>query len=58
MTKPRARELGLDFPGEPGEWNAITDVEGVAVGMTTLIGSSTNLLVSGALVGLGERIRR
>jgi D-aminopeptidase len=37
MTKPRARELGLDFPGETGRWNAITDVEGVRVGMTTLI---------------------
>ena len=37
MQKPRARELGLDFPGETGEWNAITDVAGVQVGMTTLI---------------------
>jgi D-aminopeptidase len=47
MTKPRARELGLDFPGEPGEWNAITDVEGVAVGMTTLIGGLTGALTGG-----------
>ncbi len=37
MAKPRARDLGLDFPGEPGAWNAITDVPGVRVGMTTLI---------------------
>jgi len=37
MPKPRARALGLDFPGEPGAWNAITDVAGVRVGMTTLI---------------------
>jgi D-aminopeptidase len=37
MAKPRARDLGLDFPGEPGAWNAITDVDGVRVGMTTLI---------------------
>jgi D-aminopeptidase len=37
MTKLRARELGLDFPGETGVWNAITDVAGVRVGMTTLI---------------------
>lgn len=36
MTKPRARDLGLPFPGEPGPWNAITDVPGVAVGFTTL----------------------
>jgi D-aminopeptidase len=34
--KPRARELGLPFPGTPGPWNAITDVEGVLVGFTTL----------------------
>ena len=35
--KPRARDLGLDFPGQPGPCNAITDVEGVLVGMTTII---------------------
>lgn len=34
--KPRARELGLPFPGTPGPWNAITDVAGVAVGFCTL----------------------
>ena len=34
--KPRARDLGLPFPGTPGPWNAITDVAGVAVGFTTL----------------------
>jgi L-aminopeptidase/D-esterase-like protein len=37
MAKPRARDLGLDIPGEPGPFNAITDVPGVRVGMTTLI---------------------
>ncbi|MFN3259519.1 MAG: P1 family peptidase [Pikeienuella sp.] len=36
MTKPRARDLGLPFPGEPGPWNAITDAPGVSVGFTTL----------------------
>ncbi len=36
MKKPRARDLGLPFPGEPGPLNAITDVAGVAVGFTTL----------------------
>lgn len=35
--KPRARGLGIAFDGEPGPWNAITDVPGVAVGYTTLI---------------------
>ena len=34
--KPRARDLGLPFTGLPGPLNAITDVAGVAVGMTTL----------------------
>lgn len=34
--KPRARDLGLPFPGAPGPLNAITDVPGVQVGMTTL----------------------
>ncbi len=36
QSKPRARDLGLPFPGETGPWNAITDVAGVEVGMTTL----------------------
>jgi D-aminopeptidase len=35
--RPRARDLGIDVRGEPGEWNAITDVPGVAVGYETLI---------------------
>ncbi len=37
MTEKRARELGLDFPGMPGQHNAITDVSGLMVGYTTLI---------------------
>jgi L-aminopeptidase/D-esterase-like protein len=36
-TKPRARDLGLAFPGQPGRFNAITDVPGVCVGQTTVI---------------------
>ena len=35
-AKPRARDLGLPFPGTPGPFNAITEVPGVAVGFTTL----------------------
>jgi D-aminopeptidase len=35
--KPRARALGIPFSGQPGRWNAITDVPGVEVGYTTLI---------------------
>ena len=36
MPKPRARDLGLPFPGQPGPCNAITDVPGVRVGFCTL----------------------
>ncbi len=47
-SKPRARDLGVPFDGNPGPLNAITDVKGVEVGHTTLISGS------GALkVGLG-----
>ena len=34
--KPRARALGLPFPGTPGPLNAITDVPGLRVGFATL----------------------
>src|SRR5512143_150693 len=37
MTKPRARDLGIPFEGMPGRYNAITDVQGVTVGYSTLI---------------------
>ncbi len=36
-AKPRARDLGIPFEGQPGPLNAITDVAGVAVGHTTII---------------------
>ena len=35
--KPRARDLGVPFPGVPGRTNTIVDVAGVAVGHTTLV---------------------
>ena len=35
--KKRAREEGLILPGTPGKYNAITDVEGVEVGFSTVI---------------------
>lgn len=34
---PRARELGLNLPGQPGPLNAITDLPGVEVGHCTRI---------------------
>ncbi|ETI68971.1 DmpA family aminopeptidase [Neobacillus vireti] len=37
MSKKRARDLGLPFPGIPGEFNALTDVPGVEIGFTTII---------------------
>jgi len=35
--KPRARDLGIPFHGDPGPYNAITDVAGVTVGFSTII---------------------
>ena len=43
--KPRARDLGVPFDGTPGPLNAITDVAGVEVGMTTLISGEGALKV-------------
>ena len=37
QTKLRARDLGVPFDGNTGQFNAITDVKGVEVGYTTLI---------------------
>src|SRR5947208_3527512 len=45
QTKPRARDLGVPFEGTPGPLNAITDVAGVEVGMTTIISGSGALKV-------------
>ena len=33
----RARDIGIPLEGQPGPYNAITDVVGVEVGHTTLI---------------------
>ncbi len=41
----RARALGLDFPGDPGRLNAITDIEGLCVGTATLISGDGPLVV-------------
>jgi L-aminopeptidase/D-esterase-like protein len=37
MKKIRARDLGIPFEGTPGKHNAITDVDGVMVGYSTII---------------------
>ncbi len=36
LSAERARNLGVQFDGEPGRYNAITDVDGVEVGQMTL----------------------
>ena len=46
--KPRARDLGVPFTGTTGKFNAITDVNGVEVGHSTIIsGKGKNLVGSG-----------
>ena len=37
MKKPRARDLGIPFEGNTGNYNAITDVADVEVGYSTII---------------------
>jgi D-aminopeptidase len=44
QPQPRARDLGIPFAGTPGALNAITDVPGVAVGMTTLVSGEGKLV--------------
>ena len=51
--KPRARDLGVSFSGEPGPLNAITDVAGVEVGHVTLIEGTGKLKVGTGPVRTG-----
>ncbi|MGY4712809.1 DmpA family aminopeptidase [Mycolicibacterium sp. CBM1] len=51
--RPRARGLGIALPGEPGPLNAITDVAGVEVGVTTLITGDGPLVVGQGPVRTG-----
>jgi len=51
--RPRARDLGVPFDGTPGPLNAITDVEGVLVGHTTLNSGSGKLQVGEGPVRTG-----
>jgi L-aminopeptidase/D-esterase-like protein len=53
QTKPRARDLGVPFDGNPGLNNAITDVKGVEVGHTTLISGQGKLQVGKGPVRTG-----
>jgi L-aminopeptidase/D-esterase-like protein len=51
--KPRARDLGIPFDGQPGPLNAITDVPGVEVGHVTLISGQGPLHVGAGPVRTG-----
>src|ERR1700722_6895359 len=53
QAKPRARDLGVPFDGNPGPNNAITDVKGVEVGHTTLISGNGKLVVGTGPVRTG-----
>jgi D-aminopeptidase len=52
-AKPRARDLGIPFDGTPGANNAITDVAGVEVGLTTIISGKGPLVVGKGPVRTG-----
>lgn len=51
--KPRARDLGVPFDGQPGPLNAITDVNGVEVGHKTLISGEGPLVIGQGPVRTG-----
>jgi D-aminopeptidase len=53
MKKPRARDLGIPFDGRTGQFNAITDVQGVAIGHTTLISGEGPLVIGKGPVRTG-----
>jgi len=53
MTKPRARDLDIPLLGKPGRYNAITDVERVTVGHTTIIEGDGQLIVGKGPVRTG-----
>src|SRR5215467_7171989 len=55
QSKPRARDLGAPFDGTPGAWNAITDVQGVEVGETTLISGESVRTGVTAILPRGKR---
>jgi D-aminopeptidase len=53
QQKPRARDLGVPFDGEPGPLNAITDVAGVEVGHSTIVRGEGKLVVGQGPVRTG-----
>lgn len=53
QERPRARDLGVPFEGAPGPLNAITDVNGVEVGHSTIIQGEGKLRVGAGPVRTG-----
>jgi D-aminopeptidase len=53
---PRARGLDIPFDGEPGPWNAITDVPGVEVGYRTIVEGSGPLVTGSGPVRTGVTV--
>ncbi len=53
QAKPRARDLGIPFDGTPGALNAITDVQGVEVGFSTIIAGHGKLEIGKGPVRTG-----
>ena len=51
--RKRARDLGVPFDGAPGPYNAVTDVEGVAVGHSTIVKGEGRLVVGKGPVRTG-----
>jgi D-aminopeptidase len=56
QRKPRARDLGIPFPGTPGTLNAVTDVAGVTVGHATIISGDGALKIGGGPVRTGVTV--
>ena len=50
----RGRDLGIPFDGNPGSFNAITDVAGVEVGYTTLVSGEGKRTVGQGPVRTGD----
>ena len=55
-ASPRARDLGLPFPGVPGRNNALSDVAGVEIGHATLIRGKGALRVGTGPVRTGVTV--
>ncbi len=50
VAPPRARDLGLEFPGQPGAFSALTDVPGVRVANRDALSMQDAALASAAYI--------